>query len=170
VAGSTYVLGDTALVGEEPLEAALGIKAPWCVSEVALDTAAQTLTIRIDFAPGSRFAVPGKEGIHPVHDTVEKRYRYHHLNPGPSPNRVGHDEPSLTGRMDARRWSARGDWGQTVWRTPLRGTASSGVGTIRGGHLQSAPIPSCRQVFRVHPACQGRSRHAVVHRHPLDLV
>lgn len=62
----------------ELFEAALGIKEPWCVSEVALDTAAQTLTIRIDFAPGSRFAVPGEEGTHPAHDTVEKRYR--HLN------------------------------------------------------------------------------------------
>lgn len=62
----------------ELFEAALGIKEPWCVSEVALDVSAQTLTIRIDFAPGSRFAVPGEEGVHPVHDTVEKRYR--HLN------------------------------------------------------------------------------------------
>ena len=74
--------GKTATVGggveSELFEAALGIKAPWCVSEAALDTAAQTLTVRIDFAPGSRFVVPGEEGAHPVHDTVEKRYR--HLN------------------------------------------------------------------------------------------
>ena len=59
-------------------EAALGIEAPWHVISVDLDTAAQTLTIRIDFAPGSRFSVKGIAGAHPVHDTVEKRYR--HLN------------------------------------------------------------------------------------------
>jgi hypothetical protein len=32
----------------------------------------------VDFVAGSRFAVPGVEGEHPVHDTVTKRYR--HLN------------------------------------------------------------------------------------------
>ena len=59
-------------------EAALGIEAPWFVREVAFDAKARTLTIAVDFAPGSRFAVPGVEGAHPVHDTVAKEYR--HLN------------------------------------------------------------------------------------------
>ncbi|MBW2128514.1 MAG: hypothetical protein JRH13_04035 [Deltaproteobacteria bacterium] len=59
-------------------EAALGIHDPWHVSGVDLDTAAQTLTIRIDFSSGSRFSVVSEEGKHPVYDTVEKRYR--HLN------------------------------------------------------------------------------------------
>lgn len=36
------------------------------------------LTIGVDFFAGSRFAVPGIDGIHPAHDTVTKRYR--HLN------------------------------------------------------------------------------------------
>mgnify|MGYP001562733011 CR=1 FL=1 len=45
---------------------------------VDLDAAARTLTIRIDFVAGSRFAVPGVDGVHPVHDTVTKRLR--HLN------------------------------------------------------------------------------------------
>lgn len=36
------------------------------------------LRIRIDFDVGSRFAVAGVDGVHPVHDTVEKSYR--HLN------------------------------------------------------------------------------------------
>lgn len=39
---------------------------------------ARTLTIRVDFAPGTRFVVPGVAGEHPVHDTISKRYR--HLN------------------------------------------------------------------------------------------
>jgi transposase len=39
---------------------------------------ARTLTIRVDFAPGSRFAIAEVAGEHPVHDTVSKRYR--HLN------------------------------------------------------------------------------------------
>jgi len=59
-------------------EAALGIRAPWAVSTVNFDEAAKVLTVDIDFKPGSRFAVPGYEGLHPVHDTVLKRYR--HLN------------------------------------------------------------------------------------------
>lgn len=41
-------------------------------------SAERALTIRIDFRAGSRFAVPGVAGVHPVHDTVSKRYR--HLN------------------------------------------------------------------------------------------
>jgi len=56
------------------LEAALGIQAPWAVSSVNFDEAAKVLTVDIDFKPGSRFAVRGQEGVHPVHDTVVKRY------------------------------------------------------------------------------------------------
>jgi len=59
-------------------EAALGISAPWSVKAVDFDAAAKALTVRVDFEPGSRFAVPGSEGVHPVHDTVVKTYR--HLN------------------------------------------------------------------------------------------
>jgi len=59
-------------------EAALGIQPPWAVGSVNFDEAARVLTVDIDFKPGSRFAVPGHEGLHPVHDTVLKRYR--HLN------------------------------------------------------------------------------------------
>lgn len=59
-------------------EAALGIGAPWFVSAVRFDAAAKMLTIEIDFKTGSRFAVPGESGQHPVHDTVSKQYR--HLN------------------------------------------------------------------------------------------
>lgn len=59
-------------------EAALGIGAPWSVKAVEFDQAAKTLTVRIDFEPGSRFAVSSAQGVHPVHDTVVKTYR--HLN------------------------------------------------------------------------------------------
>jgi transposase len=59
-------------------ETALGISPPWLVAGVQFDEQARALTIRIDFARGSRFAVPGQEGLHAVHDTVVKRYR--HLN------------------------------------------------------------------------------------------
>jgi transposase len=48
------------------------------VKAVDFDAAAKALTVRVDFEPGSRFAVPGSEGAHPVHDTVPKTYR--HLN------------------------------------------------------------------------------------------
>ena len=59
-------------------ESALGISAPWSVKSVEFDAAAKRLTVLIDFTAGTRFAVPGHEGVHPVHDTVAKDYR--HLN------------------------------------------------------------------------------------------
>ena len=63
---------------EKLFESALGIAAPWFVAGADFNAQARTLTIRVDFVPGSRFAVPGVAGEHPVHDTVSKRYR--HLN------------------------------------------------------------------------------------------
>jgi transposase len=59
-------------------EAALGITDPWLVAGVEFNEKAKTLTVLIDFKAGSRFAVSGHEGAHPVHDTVTKTYR--HLN------------------------------------------------------------------------------------------
>jgi transposase len=63
---------------EKLFETALGIGAPWHVAGADFNAQARTLTIRVDFAAGTRFAVPGVAGEHPVHDTVAKRYR--HLN------------------------------------------------------------------------------------------
>ena len=59
-------------------EAALGIADPWSIGSVDFDEAAKVLTVLIDFKPGSRFAISGHEGVHPVHDTVSKTYR--HMN------------------------------------------------------------------------------------------
>lgn len=59
-------------------EAALGISEPWYIQGVDFDAGKKTLTIRVDFIAGSRFAVPGLAGEHPAHDTVTKRLR--HLN------------------------------------------------------------------------------------------
>jgi transposase len=59
-------------------EAALGIAKPWYVRGVDFDPARKVLTIGIDFVAGSRFAAPGVEGLHRVHDTQTKRLR--HLN------------------------------------------------------------------------------------------
>jgi transposase len=59
-------------------EAALGIAEPWLVASVDFDEKAKTLTVLIDFKPGTRFGISGHEGAHPVHDTVSKTYR--HLN------------------------------------------------------------------------------------------
>src|ERR1044071_409021 len=63
---------------EKLFEAALGISAPWYIAGVNFEAAKRTLTIQVDFAVGSRFAVSGIAGEHPVHDTVNKQYR--HLN------------------------------------------------------------------------------------------
>jgi len=59
-------------------EAALGITKPWSVKAVDFDAGEKSLTIKVDFAPGTRFPAPGVEGVHPVHDTLTKRLR--HLN------------------------------------------------------------------------------------------
>ena len=59
-------------------EAALGIAPPWSVASVRFDEAAKVLTVGIDFAAGSRFALEGVAGEHPVYDSLTKRYR--HLN------------------------------------------------------------------------------------------
>ena len=59
-------------------ESALGIAPPWSVESVEFDEAAKRLTVIVDFSPGTRFAVSGHAGEHPVHDTVTKTYR--HLN------------------------------------------------------------------------------------------
>jgi transposase len=59
-------------------EAALGIAKPWTVQDVDFDVTRKVLTIRVDFAPGTKFPAPGAEGVHPVHDTQTKRLR--HLN------------------------------------------------------------------------------------------
>ncbi|KVP59481.1 hypothetical protein WJ92_09575 [Burkholderia ubonensis] len=58
-------------------EAALGVSDPWFVSGVDFD-AAKRLTIQIEFVAGGRFAQPEVAGVHPVHDTIVKRYR--HIN------------------------------------------------------------------------------------------
>lgn len=59
-------------------EAALGIADPWYIKGADFDAEQKCLSIHIDFVAGSRFAYPGIEGVHPVHDTQIKRYR--HLN------------------------------------------------------------------------------------------
>ena len=59
-------------------ESALGIAAPWSVTALEFNEAGKVLTVLVDFKPGSRFAISGHEGAHPVHDTVTKTYR--HLN------------------------------------------------------------------------------------------
>lgn len=59
-------------------EVALGIAAPWFVSGVRFDEAGKVLTVGVDFTAGTRFAIDGVAGEHPVHDTLTKTYR--HLN------------------------------------------------------------------------------------------
>lgn len=66
------------MVTEKIFEAALSISSPWFIAGMAFDEGRRKLNIRVDFEVGSRFAVPGIPGEHPVHDTVTKTYR--HLN------------------------------------------------------------------------------------------
>jgi transposase len=66
------------MVTEKIFESALGISAPWFIAGMHFEPSDRKLNIRVDFEIGSRFAVPGAEGQHPVHDTVTKSYR--HLN------------------------------------------------------------------------------------------
>ena len=66
------------MVSEKIFEAALGINAPWYIAGISFEESQKKLRIRVDFEVGSRFAVPGQSGEHPIHDTVTKTYR--HLN------------------------------------------------------------------------------------------
>ena len=66
------------MVTEKIFETALGISSPWFIAGMNVDPSQRKLNIRVDFEFGSRFAVPGQAGMHPVHDTVPKTYR--HLN------------------------------------------------------------------------------------------
>ena len=66
------------MVTEKIFETALGISSPWFIAGMNFEPSQRKLNIRIDFEVGSRFAVPGQTGTHPVHDTLTKTYR--HLN------------------------------------------------------------------------------------------
>jgi transposase len=66
------------MVTEKIFEAALSISTPWYIAGMSFEPSQRKLMIRVDFEVGSRFAVPGHSGEHPVHDTVTKTYR--HLN------------------------------------------------------------------------------------------
>lgn len=57
---------------------ALGLDEPWYVREVCFDAKEKALTLKVDFAKGSRFPHPDAEGLHPVYDTETKTLR--HLN------------------------------------------------------------------------------------------
>jgi hypothetical protein len=53
--------------------AALWMTSSWFVEPVRfIDAAAKVLTVDIDVAAGSRFAVDGAAGVYLVHDTVSK--------------------------------------------------------------------------------------------------
>jgi transposase len=68
------IMKDTSL-----LQLALGLTPPWTVSSSDFDAQAHRLDIRIDFAPGSRFACPACGAANcPAHDTERKTWR--HLN------------------------------------------------------------------------------------------
>ena len=52
------------------------MSSPWFIAGMGFDEQQRKLSIRVDFEVGSRFAVPGQIGEHPVHDTVTKTYRH----------------------------------------------------------------------------------------------
>ncbi|MGH7409527.1 MAG: ISL3 family transposase [Candidatus Methylomirabilis sp.] len=56
---------------------ALGLQAPWAVTEVRFDGEVQRLDLRVDFAAGSRFPCPlcGDPGC-PIHDTRVRTWRH----------------------------------------------------------------------------------------------
>jgi transposase len=66
------------MITEKIFESALGISTPWYIAGLNFEPSKRKLRIRVDFEVGTRFAVPGQAGGHPVHDTVTKTYR--HLN------------------------------------------------------------------------------------------
>jgi transposase len=75
---ATHWIEGLRMVTEKIFEAALGISSPWFIAGMNFEPSQRKLNIRVDFEVGSRFAVAGHSGEHPVHDTVTKTYR--HLN------------------------------------------------------------------------------------------
>lgn len=58
-------------------QAALGIAAPWQVTEASFDPGTGRLDLHLDFARGARFACPeSDEAACPVHDTDTKTWRH----------------------------------------------------------------------------------------------
>lgn len=57
---------------------ALGLSEPWYIESLTFSQEQKRLDIHIDFRRGATFPLPGQEGSHKVHDTVEKTWR--HLN------------------------------------------------------------------------------------------
>ncbi|NCA91485.1 MAG: ISL3 family transposase, partial [Gammaproteobacteria bacterium] len=58
---------------------ALGLQAPWAVSDVAFDAEAGRLDLQVSFQPGARFTCPHCGAAQqPVHDTLTRAWR--HLN------------------------------------------------------------------------------------------
>lgn len=57
---------------------ALGITEPWYITTLTFSKEQKRLDIQIDFRRGAAFPLAGHEGLHKVHDTVEKTWR--HLN------------------------------------------------------------------------------------------
>ena len=55
---------------------ALGLVAPWEVTDVQLDQPARRLDITIDFKPGSQFPCPVCKAASSVHDTSSKQWRH----------------------------------------------------------------------------------------------
>ncbi len=60
------------MVTEKIFEAALSISSPWYIAGMNFEPSQRKLMIRVDFEVGSRFAVPGQSGEHPVHDTLTR--------------------------------------------------------------------------------------------------
>lgn len=65
---------------KELFTAALGLGKDWEVEDIGFAGQPRTLTLRLRFKPGTRFALAGDAVavLHPVHDTVERSWR--HLN------------------------------------------------------------------------------------------
>jgi len=60
--------------------AALGLEAPWTVSDVRFDAAAGRIDFEIAFPAGSRFCCPACGAVdQPVHDTRERSWRHLHF-------------------------------------------------------------------------------------------
>ncbi|WP_462322349.1 ISL3 family transposase [Halochromatium sp.] len=60
--------------------AALGLSAPWGVSDVRFDAEAGRIDFEVDFAKGSRFTCPGCGAEHQaVHDTRKRTWRHLHF-------------------------------------------------------------------------------------------
>ena len=61
---------------KELIQVALGVRSPWFVKDINLDTSKKRMDIYLDFIKGSRFPCPVCNELSEIHDTKDRIWRH----------------------------------------------------------------------------------------------